>query len=101
MPTLHPEWVDLVTRNPNISHDADERNARFLSDPENSKLVSQVSTRNTTVPGRDDHPIPIRLYAAKETQDSQGIVVFFHSGGFVGGSLETEDSAYLQNCVTR
>lgn len=92
MIALHPEWTTLVAENPDISHDADERNMGFFSNPANDELVSRVSTKDTTVPARDNHLIPIRLYTAKTTPASRGVVVFFHSGGFISGSLETEDS---------
>lgn len=92
MTPLHPEWEAFLVQNPNISHDDDQRNLRFFSDPANSALVSRVSIKDTTVPGRGGHLIPIRVYTAKETHSSRGVVIFYHSGGFTGGSLETEDS---------
>jgi acetyl esterase/lipase len=47
---------------------------------------------DTTVPARDGYLIPIRIYAPKEYQSSDRITIFYHSGGFVEGSVDTEDS---------
>ncbi|KAG7411263.1 AB hydrolase superfamily protein [Fusarium oxysporum f. sp. rapae] len=88
---LHPEWTAFVAQNPNISHDDDQRNGDFLSSVDGHKLATQVSTTDITIPCRDDHQIPVRIYTAKETQSSRGVVIFFHSGAFRHGSLETED----------
>ena len=94
MASLHPEWTAFVAQNPDISHDDDQRNGRFYSNAANSEFTTRILARDTTVPGRDGHPIPIRIYRANETQTTEGIVFFFHSGGFRVGSLETEDSVY-------
>ena len=91
---LHPEWDALLADDPNIKHDDDQRNAHFYSSEAGHRFVTQVSTTETTLPARDGYQIPIRIYTAKDTQTSHGVVVFFHSGGFVQGSLETEDSRF-------
>ncbi|KAH7318365.1 Alpha/Beta hydrolase protein [Stachybotrys elegans] len=91
MASLLPEWTAFVAQHPSISHDDPQRNGSFYANPANSELLTKVHTNDTTVPGRDHHPIPIRVYTAKETVAPRGLVVFFHSGGFVSGSLETED----------
>lgn len=91
MHPLHPEWTAFVTQNPNIIHDDDQRNGDFLSSVDGHKLATQVLTTDTTIPCRDDHQIPVRIYTAKETQPARGVVIFFHSGAFRHGSLETED----------
>ncbi|KAF4333751.1 lipase esterase [Fusarium beomiforme] len=100
MHPLHPEWAAFVAQNPNISHDDDQRNGDFLSSVDGHKLATQVSTIDITVLCRDNHPIPARIYTAKETQSSRGVVIFFHSGAFTHGSLETEDAKMERSIVS-
>ncbi|GFF86600.1 hypothetical protein IFM61606_05440 [Aspergillus udagawae] len=90
MSLLHSEWTAFLSQNPTVSHDEESRNERFLSSPEGRVLAEQVSSFDTTVPARDNHRIPIRIYTARD-RSSDTIVIFYHSGGFVHGSLDTED----------
>lgn len=98
MPSLHPEWSAFLALNPTTSHDENGRNEQFLSSPENHALASQVSSFDTTVPARDNHPIPIRIYTPRD-HSPETIVIFYHSGGFVVGSLDTEDSTDTSPCI--
>ena len=46
-----------------------------------------------TMPARDGYPMPARLYAA--TTEQQGVLpvlLFFHGGGFLVGSVDTHDT---------
>ncbi|KAH1487424.1 hypothetical protein KXV92_007530 [Aspergillus fumigatus] len=90
MSLLHSEWTAFLAQNPTVSHDDESRNRRFLSSPEGRVLAEQVSSVDTTVPARDNHLIPIRIYTPKD-HSSDAVVIFYHSGGFVQGSLDTED----------
>ncbi|GIJ83487.1 hypothetical protein Asppvi_002309 [Aspergillus pseudoviridinutans] len=90
MSLLHSEWTAFLAQNPTVSHDDESRNERFFSSPENRVLAEQVSSVETTVPARDNHRIPIRIYTHK-VRSSDAIVIFYHSGGFVHGSPDTED----------
>ncbi|KAB8229015.1 putative lipase/esterase [Aspergillus alliaceus] len=90
-PSLNPEWRAFLARNHTVSHDDDQRNAAFFSSTDGSLLAAHVSSVDTRVPARDDHQIPIRIYAPKEDQSSDRIVIFYHSGGFVEGNVDTED----------
>ncbi len=58
--------------------------AKFAGPPEN---VARVQNRNIPGPAGD---IPIRLYAAK-TGGELPVLVFYHGGGFITGSLDTHD----------
>lgn len=91
MQPLDTEWITFVTQNPNIRHDDDQRNQRFLSSPGNYTLTSQVSVTNTSTRARDNHDIPLRVYTSTKTVSTRGVVIFYHSGGFTNGSLDTED----------
>lgn len=97
MSSINPEWTEFLNKNPDLRHDDDQRNDLFYASPAGQALATQVSVTNTTIPARDEFQVPIRIYAAKESKVCRGIVVFFHSGGFTGGSLETEDGMYPIN----
>ncbi|GFF64390.1 cell wall alpha-1,3-glucan synthase ags1 [Aspergillus lentulus] len=90
MPLLHSEWTAFLAQNPTVSHDDESRNERFFSSADGRVLAEQVSSVDTTVPARDNHRIPIRIYTPKD-HSSDAVVIFYHSGGFVQGSLDTED----------
>ncbi|KAH8690902.1 putative lipase/esterase [Talaromyces proteolyticus] len=100
MKRLHPEWSSFIAQNPNTAHDDDQRNNGFYDSPAGHKFIAEVLTIDTSVPARDYHKIPIRIYTAKRTESSHGVVIFFHSGGFTGGSLDTEDVScrYMALC---
>ena len=57
------------------------------------------------IPNRDGHPLPARLYAPlAEGQGVLPVLVFFHGGGFVVGSVETHDTlcrvlSHLSGCA--
>ncbi|EED23512.1 lipase/esterase, putative [Talaromyces stipitatus ATCC 10500] len=91
MKPLHAEWSSFITQHPKIRHDDHQRNRDFYDSPAGHKFVTEVLTIDTTIPASDDHNIPIRIYTAKRSELSHGVVIFFHSGGFTSGSLETED----------
>lgn len=89
------EWDAFVVQNPNLSHDDPERNGLFRFSAADNKLFTRVLTDEITIPGNDNRQTTIRTYTASATGCSSGIVIFFHSGGFAGGSLETEDGIFL------
>jgi acetyl esterase/lipase len=91
MSLLHSEWTAFLVQNPTVSHDDESRNERFFSSADGRVLAEQVSSVDTTVPTRDNHRIPIRIYTPKD-HSSDAVVIFYHSGGFVQGSVDTEDS---------
>lgn len=97
MSSINPEWGEFRKKNPDLRHDDDQRNDLFYASPAGQALATQVSVTNTTIPARDEFQVPIRIYTAEESKVCRGIVVFFHSGGFTGGSLETEDGMYPIN----
>ena len=49
-----------------------------------------VRIRGTTVPA-DDHEIPVRIYTPSE-QVPRPVVLYFHGGGFVLGSIDTHEN---------
>lgn len=91
MASFQPEWSEFVAQTPDLRHDNPERTKSFLSSPAGEALSTGVGAVNAHVPGTDGYQIPIRVYTADAKAEPSGLVVFFHSGGFTGGSLDTED----------
>jgi acetyl esterase/lipase len=95
MKALNAEWGSFITQNTETRHDDDQRNRDFYDSPAGHILITEVLTTDKIVPAsQGDHSIPIRVYTAKASEFSHGVVIFFHSGGFTGGSLETEDGMF-------
>lgn len=57
---------------------------------ENLDLSSQVTTEDALLPGRGG-PVPGRIYRPN-VAGIPGAIVYFHGGGFVGGSLKTVEN---------
>ena len=51
--------------------------------------VALQRVEHFTLPARDGHALPVRLYAP--THEPLGLLVYFHGGGFTIGSLVTHD----------
>jgi acetyl esterase len=45
-----------------------------------------------TVPARDGHPLPARLYSDTEGSDPGPWLLYLHGGGFTIGSVATHDT---------
>ncbi len=60
---------------------------------------ADIST--TTVPARDGHPLPLRIYrpAAGADAPTRPVVVFFHGGGWVVGNPANYDQICASICV--
>jgi acetyl esterase len=54
-------------------------------------VISQVDTRDLRIPGEAD-PIPARLYTPAGVAGGSGLLVFYHGGGWVIGSLASHDN---------
>lgn len=44
-----------------------------------------------TIPARDAHPLRLRVYRPANNKDKLPVFVYIHGGGWVTGSLETDD----------
>ncbi|KAI9900992.1 hypothetical protein N3K66_005254 [Trichothecium roseum] len=85
--TPDPQWVDF----PNNL-------------PEGTRICGTTKTRNPVVPQpgldinefdvkvRDGAPIAIRSYRKTDAQTSGPLLLYMHGGGYVTGSLDTDDS---------
>lgn len=83
----------------NLYHDDPERTKSFLSSPGGHALSTDVATFDARVPGADGHPIRIRVYTSDAKEGPLGLVIFFHSGGFTAGSLDTEGGNLISRQV--
>lgn len=95
MRPFQPEWSAYVAQTPNPPHDDPERTRSFLSSPAGNALSTGVATVDACAPATDGHQIPIRAYTSDGKEEPSGLVIFFHSGGFTGGSLDTEDGTAI------
>lgn len=99
---LHPqiekllERVARATKQP-LHHGspADARAAYEVSAPLMDVSPAELAAvDDLVIPARDGHPIPARLYVPREHSWAQPLplLVFFHGGGFVVGSIATHDA---------
>jgi acetyl esterase len=77
--------VPLHGLSPEQARLAYEIGAGFLEIP--TPKLSRIE--NLTIPARDGHAVPVRLYAP--SGDKLPVLVYFHGGGFTIGSLATHD----------
>ncbi|KUL88621.1 hypothetical protein ZTR_05244 [Talaromyces verruculosus] len=107
-----PEWTSYVLAHPIIdqpwTRPSEEQtlaemhiagnNARAAHDEITLKahhLVGKFSSQDMSVKARDGSSIPLRIYTPNDTSSpSKGrpIYVYFHGGGFLHGSIDTERS---------
>ncbi|GAA2599999.1 alpha/beta hydrolase [Actinomadura fulvescens] len=85
---LRDERVDLARRRL-------ERGQRLIQ----GRPVGAGSTRALTVPN-GDHPIPARLYTPAGLPSGSPLLVYYHGGGFVLGSIDSHDSLCRELAVT-
>lgn len=105
---LHPEleaFLDLA--------EANAGNAPFHHmSPEQARRVFQQSTEQLRwaapeglavealqAPGRDGAAIPLRLYRPPQATAPLPVLVYFHGGGFVVGSLDSHDGVCRELCA--
>lgn len=50
-----------------------------------------LNIEETTIPARDRYEVRLRLYRASGNSDKLAVLVYIHGGGWVTGSLETDD----------
>ncbi len=90
---LHPdarEFLDRDTPDPDsitaIRERAERRDAPS-GDPE----IDVATVENRTIPGPDGD-IPVRLYRPEPTEKRRPVVLYFHGGAWISGSLDTADA---------
>jgi acetyl esterase len=57
----------------------------------NGPMITGVQARDLRIPG-DDGPIPARIYTPEGLADGSPMLVFYHGGGWVIGSVATHDN---------
>ncbi len=92
------QLLDMVARakRPPLHH-LDPADAKTAY--EKSALILDVApapvhgVEDMTVPARDGHPIPVRLYAPREANWAEPLplLLYFHGGGFTVGSIATHE----------
>jgi acetyl esterase/lipase/5'-deoxynucleotidase YfbR-like HD superfamily hydrolase len=88
-PRVLQVWLD-AQKNPRPPAQNLEETRASMGWP-NLDLSSGVTTEATTLPGRSG-PIPIRIYRPSGVGGALPVVVYFHGGGFLGGSLKTVEN---------
>ncbi|MEJ8853197.1 alpha/beta hydrolase [Variovorax robiniae] len=76
----------LNAMTPDEAKDAYEKGAGVLEVPK----PPLARIEDFTVPARDGHAIPVRLYAP--SADVLPVLVYFHGGGFTVGNIRTHDT---------
>ncbi len=90
--------VPLHALSPQQARQAYEAGAGVLEIP--CHKLSRVE--DFTLPARDGHPLPVRLYAP--SLEKLPLLLFFHGGGFTVGSIATHDAlcrtlSHLAECA--
>ncbi|MFI0449585.1 alpha/beta hydrolase [Actinomadura sp. 6N118] len=81
------EGAGLSDRRVNVARRRLERSQRLIE----GRPVEGVGTRALTLPN-GDHGIPARLYTPAGLPSGSPLLVYYHGGGFLLGSLDTHDS---------
>jgi acetyl esterase len=66
------------------------RQADFAADLVADALLAHIETRDLEVPGGTG-PVPARLYVPPAVPETRSLIVYFHGGGFVMGSVASTD----------
>jgi len=98
---VHPEiqkYLDSLPKGTVTTIDVETQRkvlATGLTPPEQRVPVYQIEDR--TIPS-GDFEIPIRIYTPKEN-GPYPLLMYFHGGGFLGGSIETVDEIVRPICI--
>ncbi|KAF2028525.1 hypothetical protein EK21DRAFT_101833 [Setomelanomma holmii] len=99
-----PEWLEVEKTLPALRFDTnadpvalrsavnkerEERTAAFMP-----QLSPHIHTKDHSIPTRDGSTVEARTYRSKKTDGSRKlpIYLYFHGGGFIFGSVESEDA---------
>jgi acetyl esterase len=66
------------------------RQADLAADLVADALLAHIETRDVQVPG-EAGPLPARLYVPPAVPETRSLIVYFHGGGFVLGSVASTD----------
>lgn len=88
--------TDPVALKNAVNKDREERNAAGML-----FLVPHIDTTDYTIPTRDGSTIEARTYRSKKKDKSEKlpVYVYFHGGGFIFGSIATEDFLCAQTAI--
>ncbi|MDH3714406.1 MAG: alpha/beta hydrolase [Gammaproteobacteria bacterium] len=97
--SLHPQIVEFLNRmagygfRPTQELDPEEARAQYLRTIAVRKVVPPPigATEDIAVPGPGG-PIPVRLYRPADVEGPLPVLVYYHGGGHVIGSIETHEA---------
>ena len=97
---LDPDLIEMFSTLPDLVDAVqDPEAARALRDERFSRLAGEtrpsvVPQRDVHVPGLgdDDPPVLVRVYRPEDRETSAPAILWFHGGGFNGGSVRYEDA---------
>ena len=101
---ISPDWISYMAANPQPTIPADlsplelqklTNDGREAASNAITKGVDGVSQQDFACPTSDSETIPIRVYRPSSTPLTEKLPVYlyFHGGGFLFGTLTTEDAA--------
>lgn len=102
------EWLEFVAENPAAARDGFGQNDHLKASQlratvnsvretasknmiSQSGLVDKIDIQTLSIPSRGSHSIPIRRYLPNHGRESRQGLVYFHGGGFLFGSENTDD----------
>ena len=88
--------TDPVTLKNAVNKDREERNAAGMP-----FLVPHIDITDYTIPTRDGSTIEARTYRSKKKEKSEKlpVYIYFHGGGFIFGSIASEDFVCAQTAI--
>ncbi|HEX9339368.1 MAG TPA: alpha/beta hydrolase, partial [Pseudonocardiaceae bacterium] len=81
------QGTTLTAPDPDIARKIMNASAPIAGGP----IIGQVDCRDLVIPG-EDGMIPARLYTPTGLAEGSGLLVFYHGGGWVIGSLASHDN---------
>ncbi|WP_288439710.1 alpha/beta hydrolase [Pseudomonas promysalinigenes] len=105
---LHPEleaFLDLAQANADNlpMHQLSPAEARRAFQQSTEQLQwaapDELAVEALNAPARDGALIPLRLYRPPQADDLLPVLVYFHGGGFVVGSLDSHDGVCRELCA--
>lgn len=88
--------MDPVALKNAVNKDREERNAAGMT-----FLAPHIHTTDHTIPTRDGSTIEARVYRSTKASSTESlpVYIYFHGGGFIFGSLASEDFVCAQTAI--
>lgn len=82
--------VDTVSID-DVTPDQLRESFRGIAEMTSAEAAAMESVQDLVVAGGDGQDLPIRIYRPEDSVDGGPVVVYFHGGGWVIGSIDTHD----------